>query len=812
MTKAVTKNKEDAAEEKIKNIFTNALMSALSIDLHSNHDIFSNTDRSIKSFLLEDEENQDKGDLIGSSICALLDYDIAENFNLNLIARTQDLLKTNFLNIPKSLRQIMWLLELDVTSVGVGVDNINKENFTSIGKKVVELFCFWPGLKTYDDVDGNFQMMISKILTQFENFRSFQLFWLVPLMIVFLGENEIHPDILDDSDSLYSLSIKLSVMLNNKKLKRKDIFDIVHAVFEKIKLEDFEYYQHLNRISSDPHHVNRRDFDEEVICYDLKNCARVMKNICNNDEKLEEGAKDIIVANGPQIFVRRWLQSGFVNILNKPCLMFVWDFLFLHSWTPEAQKAVTLSILMLIRFWMMRGHNYRRMRNNLMFEPSRIYLSDLRLMIKHMMEDGSLNNCPRNTNYRLKVVEQIPFWEEVRTSIRRDSLIKKVEPKQFSFSDVIGKISSKFQRKDSVSSVESEEGEQEEWLKLWIPYNSIHQKQFEVIKQASNTIDFYIDAVRFLPQNISVAVLRASLFDSSTKSQSTLENNILPELVSFARLPNYRYKVTFNFEKKKITKNSTVSIQIYGYDKNSCKIVSVGSTIFKFFEDDSLNYGGHQLPVYRSPSGADAELLKSDKIPCLTLLVRLLPPSPEYKPAVWYDEGFYQNKSCHPSDTEWKFYKSYFHHEDFLNDLVKKNILTITKKRNLSKEETNKFLLSQFTQSKKIEKDQLDILRFVRITTENGIKLSLEKLFGLSNKWENKYFQIFGEIVNIKSPKKPLARMLSQNFKMKSFIRSPVWEDDLYPVLLPELSDLENIVLIGKYEFFRSLFIVSVDK
>ena len=93
-----------------------------------------------------------------------------------------------------------------------------------------------------------------------------------------------------------------------------------------------------------------------------------------------------------------------------------------------------------------------------------------------------------------------------------------------------------------------------------------------------------------------------------------------------------------------------------------------------------------------------------------------------------------------------------------------------------------------------------------KATVENGIKLSLEKLFGLSNKWENKYFQIFGEIVNIKSPKKPLARMLSQNFKMKSFIRSPVWEDDLYPVLLPELSDLENIVLIGKYEFFRSLF------
>ena len=74
----------------------------------------------------------------------------------------------------------------------------------------------------------------------------------------------------------------------------------------------------------------------------------------------------------------------------------------------------------------------------------------------------------------------------------------------------------------------------------------------------------------------------------------------------------------------------------------------------------------------------------------------------------------------------------------------------------------------------------------------------MDKLFGLGNKWDNKYFQVLAEIVDLNSPDKPLARLLSQNFKMKSAVRSPVWEDDLHPVILPSL---HNIVVLGKVFF-----------
>ena len=74
---------------------------------------------------------------------------------------------------------------------------------------------------------------------------------------------------------------------------------------------------------------------------------------------------------------------------------------------------------------------------------------------------------------------------------------------------------------------------------------------------------------------------------------------------------------------------------------------------------------------------------------------------------------------------------------------------------------------------------------------------SFEKLYGLSNKWDNKFYQILAEVIDLTKPTEPLARILTQNLKMKSKIRSPVWEDACHQVLVPSL---KNLVVVGKFQ------------
>ena len=88
---------------------------------------------------------------------------------------------------------------------------------------------------------------------------------------------------------------------------------------------------------------------------------------------------------------------------------------------------------------------------------------------------------------------------------------------------------------------------------------------------------------------------------------------------------------------------------------------------------------------------------------------------------------------------------------------------------------------------------------FNQYNPEVGLKLTIERIYGLGSKWDTKYFQILTEIVDMNNPEKSLARVLSQNHKMKSMIRSPVWEDELSPFILA--SPENKLVILKMYSF-----------
>ena len=804
--RSVTQEQEQKMAASIRRMITTDLETASAgVELHS--PLLSSVNTSVKSFLMEDEEeSQDMGDLIADSITALLDYDKEKDLQLHLVEKGREVFRSNNLGIPLGIRCHLWEAELSKRIQNSdSTKKLNKSNakFASLGREVLQHFSHWPGLKYYDDSGGDCQLVVTKVLTQFPTYRSWQVFWTVPLLEVLCGEDKLSHRA-EDEEFHDMLSVRLAIMEDNFKLEREAIFQAVSDIDDILKKEDFEYFEHLKRPLKDLGNVNEKDFDEEMICLDAKSCAKVMKDITKSkSQNLQDSTKRIFEENGTAILIRQWLHHGFVDILSRNCLLYVWDLFFLHSWDIEVQKKVVLSLLMLLRPWIIRCQNYRRIRNTFIIEPSRIYCSDLRKMFQHIMNAGDFQQCPQNTNLKVRIVEQQkPLWEEMNIKIRRDSLVKKFEPQHLTFTDVIGKISSKFQRKDSVSSVESSESEPEDeepWLKLWIPFNNEYSKTVPSnLPKPNETVDCYIDALRYLPQNISVAKLSATLVDLTSKSSKTLSGTILSDLTAFSRLPTFNHKMDVNSSSLK----TAVYIQVFGVNSTTGEVLNVGSAFVPLFKEDSFLYGGYQLPVRRVRTDVEFfDLLeafdKFDKVPSCTILVRLLPHSDDFKPGLWYEGGYYNNEEYQATDTDLKLYKTYYHDKGFRLDTVKNSVSKLMKKSEPSKEEVNKFLLEKFSDTNNSK--QLDIAHFNRFNPEHGFKLSMDKLFGLGNKWDNKYFQVLAEIVDLNSPDKPLARLLSQNFKMKSAVRAPVWEDDLHPVILPSL---HNIVVLGKVFLF----------
>ena len=760
----IVKNNFDAASSTVSSLISHERLSTANPCLHN--------------FLMADKDSET---LIGSSLSAMIKYDHDNSLQLLLLKQIMNNFKENMLGMPKELRWNFWCQMLPEEKMMLKNKHKFKMKLSSISKPVLEQFKHWPGLKFYDDTNGNCQLLSIKILSNEERFNRCNLFWMLPLLHASSDNMFIK---IDDIDYHCKIGAKINFMLDNIRLNRQDIFSLVDSIFDIIQKFDSNYLNHICNISKEDMSEFDEDFDEEMKTKDKKS------------KSVNSMVKE---------YVRMWLFHGFVTILSKNSLIYVWDFLFLHSWSYDAQKIVVLAIIMLLRFWIMKASNGRRLRNVMMQEPSKIYLSDLRNMMRHLVNGGSITDGPNSTNYKKKTEEEFkrnPKWDTI--PFRRDSLVKKAQG--LSFIDLIDKISPKFKRKDSVSSVDSEEDEKEPWLQLWIPCNMEFSKYFEKNTiDFSEPFDFYIDTIRYLPQNILAASISVFLYDPEKQTSEQISKDVLPILASFLRLPNYNFKVHLNKDKR-VTENSCLIFQIHGIETAQSTVVHIGSSKLDLFKNGKLHQGGHQISVKRLHKGKTMSDFatspdKFDKIPCLTILVRLQKRTEHHKQALWYESGAYQNLDCKPTDTELRFYKTYFQESGFLKNSLKKAIKDVA-----PTEELTKFLKEKFED--KTEK-KLNIVQFNNYNPEVGLKLTIERIYGLGSKWDTKYFQVLTEIIDLNKPEKSFARVLSQNLKMKSMVRSPVWEDELFPIVL---ASPENKLLIFKIYSFKPEYKASWGK
>ena len=80
---------------------------------------------------------------------------------------------------------------------------------------------------------------------------------------------------------------------------------------------------------------------------------------------------------------------------------------------------------------------------------------------------------------------------------------------------------------------------------------------------------------------------------------------------------------------------------------------------------------------------------------------------------------------------------------------------------------------------------------------------------GLTSKFESRYFQVYGEILDLSSVNKPLGRFLSQNQKMDSFVRYSEWRDESVSVFVPKM---ENVAVVLRLYSFKPEYTASWEK
>ena len=766
--------------------------------------------------------------VLSNSIAAIIKFDRKERFNLDLMKKVKEKFARKSIGIPAGLRKTVWDSYLNTKTDKIYEDTIEISNNSNkvlpqTARHVIDMFHTWPGLRDFEDKFGYFQLTVTRTLSNFyPDLPSDSTAWLVPLLDTF-GSNLLTDA--EDESFQWSLGLKLMTVGKKCRLRKEEIFSLVDEVYIELEEEDPEYHQHLALLSQDVHRVHEKDFDLEMIVLNDDHCRKIIKTIKKTEGYVSDQLKSTFSDSG-KIYVRQWVQHGFVTVLNKECLLYVWDSLFLTDWSRRTLKIVVTAMMVLLRFWMFRGRSYRGMRNTLLREPFNIFLLDLKKAVLHLSNGGKLSECPQSTNWQVKVVPRKPYWQEIQ--IRRDSLVKKIDNESVGLADVIGIIKSNFKRQDSVSSVESvEKVDAEPWLELWQPYSEDHDRTLpQKIPRLSGTFDLYLDGIRFLPESISVAKITGNIFNLEMDLGGArefpsfpVEIDCFPDLNSFARHPSFHYRLPINREKRMLNPNAILYLKIFGYEEHSGRIVLVGATLFNLFQSvkgSPLNYGGHQLQCRRGTpelSQARLEQLQAgdvdtlDVVPGLTVLLRLQLASEDQLPPPFYETGYYKSHLCRPNPTDILFYKSYYQAEGFSTRSVKKNVLAVRNKTQQS-EDVKIFIKTLFSS---LDEEQLiDPVRFHRFSGSVGLRLRLERMFGLPARWDSRYYQGLVTLLDLNSPDRPLARLLSQNYLMSSQLRSPQWEDESHLMTVPGRTD--SIVAVVRFYSFKPEYTASWEK
>ncbi|XP_075053847.1 uncharacterized protein LOC142139886 [Mixophyes fleayi] len=336
--------------------------------------------------------------------------------------------------LPKALRRLIWmdkLLRSDKTFKGDKVNLIEKDARERYGRKlehkcaelklrsatrspisglienaVVEKFRSTPSMYQFatDEQMINESSKSLNILYVYNGtYEPYFIHWLFPLQMAFnqIPSTAEHP---------YELFMYLHLLIKNIFPSWMEIFAMAERVMVTLQTEDMELFNHLQRSLQRNLTFNSKDFLVELIAREKKEALKLYAS----SSKLESisNCHEELLAN-PVIFLRKWLGECFVNSLDLPAVLLIWDQLFMQNWNSKVLESFCIVILMLLKDSIMAARDYSAIRQILLSEGYHLFTADIQRAWIHLQQGGLLADIPgMNRLNRRQVREQSPGLQD----------------------------------------------------------------------------------------------------------------------------------------------------------------------------------------------------------------------------------------------------------------------------------------------------------------------------------------------------------------------------------------------------------------
>ncbi|XP_014342730.1 uncharacterized protein LOC106703128 [Latimeria chalumnae] len=320
--------------------------------------------------------NSPQTEILGDSLCAIITADPKQM--LTVCERLRGKL------LPKTLRSLIWIDKLLKSQKNIhkanpkdNIDRAARERFGRaverkvagmklrsatrspisglIENAVVEEYEGKPCMQVFA-TDEQMILESSKALNVLYVFNGayepYLILWLFPLQVAFkqTSPNGEHP---------YELAMYLHFLIQNLFPSWPEIFAMAEHVMSVLEAEDRDFFAHLQSCSKKNIIFDPKDFLVELIAREREQ-AQELYSVPAESEQCQHINKELLA--DPVIFLRKWMGEGFVNVLDLPAVMLIWDQLFMQDWNRKVMEDFSLSVLMLLRDPLLAADDYQSLR------------------------------------------------------------------------------------------------------------------------------------------------------------------------------------------------------------------------------------------------------------------------------------------------------------------------------------------------------------------------------------------------------------------------------------------------------------------
>ena len=217
-------------------------------------------------------------------------------------------------------------------------------------------------LATWRGEAGDLEQLVPRLLTRmFGGERDLELlYWLQPLLPLLDQDLELE-------DMLPELGWRLEVVARWCRPEDAQVHHVVDQVYRHLGERDPEYLQHLEQVAGRGRRARVGRLRAGLLGLGEPG-ERMAKVLREAEGWATEGTMIEVMQGGGKVLVRKWIAEvtklssscnyytvqGFVSVLPRSGLTYLWDVLFLHRWSPDLLEAAALALLLLLRPYIMR--------------------------------------------------------------------------------------------------------------------------------------------------------------------------------------------------------------------------------------------------------------------------------------------------------------------------------------------------------------------------------------------------------------------------------------------------------------------------